>query len=201
MQSQGTIFLVDDNPGMLIALSGLLEAAGYAVETFPSAHDFLRRAPPTEGCLILDIHMPRMTGLELQERLISQSNTLPIIVLTGRASLMEAVRAVQLGSFDVIEKPYETFHLLAKVQAALNWDRNQRAKRLALQNIRRKIESLSERERQVLALVVAGSPSKTIADTCGIAVSTVDNHRARIMKKLGADSMAEMIRLALIAGA
>ncbi len=195
------MFLVDDNQGMLSALSTLLRAAHFTVECFQSAEEFLLREPPGAGCLILDMHMPTMTGLDLQERLKARRNTLPIIVLTGRASVMDAVKAVQLGSFEFIEKPFDSQELLAKVQSALNWDYQQRGERLAQQEIHRKIDALTDRERQVLTFVVAGWASKAIADACGITVSTVDNHRARIMKKLGAQSVAEVIRFALVASA
>jgi FixJ family two-component response regulator len=193
-----TVFVVDDNPEMRKSLSDFLQAAGQEVRSFDSGKAFLSfYKPEMPGCLILDIQMPEMTGIELQEILCSQGFALPIIVVSGGAAVMDAVKTMKLGTFDFIEKPFDPHVLLARVQEALNHDRKNRADDVERRQIRERYAKLTAREREVLDAVVAGLPSKEIADKMGLTISTVDNHRANIMKKMGATTSADLTRIVL----
>jgi two-component system response regulator TtrR len=149
--------------------------------------------------VILDIHMPEMSGLELQKHMIAKQCQIPVIILSGRATIKDAVTAFKQGTFEFLEKPYESARLLERIAQALESLRARRESRKAIDELRQRMQSLTDRQKGILRLTVAGWPSKTIGDRYAISTSTVDNHRARIMKKLGAKSMAELIRFSLIA--
>jgi two-component system, LuxR family, response regulator FixJ len=195
-----TVFVVDDHPSMRQTLSNFLKAAQLNVESFDSAKSFLATYHPTRaGCLVLDIKMPEMSGLELQEYLLSIGASLPIIIVSGQAAVMEAVKAMKLGSFDFMEKPYSPEVLLKRVREALECDRNTRRSRERRGELRARFDQLTDREKQILSSIIIGKHSKIIAEDLGVSVSTIDNHRANIMKKLKAESPADLTRLAILA--
>lgn len=199
MDTQPTVYIVDDSPEMLRTITGFLRTAGLNVEAYSSAEEFLAAwHPESEGCLILDIQMPGMTGIELQELLQNREISLPVIIVTGCAVVKDAVRSMKLGSFDFIEKPYEPLLLLRRIQDALKCDQERRARSTERKLCRERFAKLTNRERQVLSYVISGKPSKTIASTMNLSVSTVDNHRANILKKLNASTSADLARIALM---
>jgi two-component system response regulator FixJ len=192
------IYIVDDDEAVRDSLSLLLEARGYTVRSFASAPQFLAAAPSLRpGCLIADIRMPDMDGLELQRRLAEQAFPLPLIVITGHGDVPLAVRAMKAGAIDFIEKPFTAETILNSTAVALDRlaeprDRDPTAAaRLAL---------LTPREREVLLGLLAGLPNKSIAYDLAISPRTVEIHRARIMDKMGARSLSELIRTSLAAG-
>jgi two-component system, LuxR family, response regulator FixJ len=199
MTEMQTVFIVDDDRGMRGALGDYLRSAKLNVETFDSARSFLAAYVPSRpGCLILDIRMPGMTGLELQEHLVLQGVPLPILVVSAHAQVADAVKSMKLGSFEFIEKPYASEFLLKRVREALEHDQRTRSERSQLAQARECFKKLTEREKEILRLVVAGKQSKRIADLLELSVSTVDNHRANIMRKLSAETSADLTRIALL---
>ena len=190
------VVIVDDDDAVRDSLAMMLRTAGYAVETVPSAEAFLqRKAPPMPACVVLDVRMPGMSGLELQERLVERSFDLPIIFLTGHGDVSMAVRAMKHGAFDFIEKPVDAERLLGAVGAAVAASARPRPLDMPVGTTPPKLESLSRREREVLDLVLAGHQTRAIAETLFITVKTVEFHRGRIHQKLGVTSMAELFRL------
>jgi two-component system response regulator FixJ len=195
---KASVFIVDDDPAVRAGLGALLEVSGYAAEAFESAEDFLARAaPPSSGCVLVDVRMPGMSGLELQRELKRRAIALPVVVITGHGDIPMAVAALKAGAVDFLEKPFDSDALLAAVEQAVN--------RAAPQgetdaDLAARLEQLTPRERQVMDLVVAGLPNKTIAFRLGIAVRTVEIHRARVMEKIGARNLAHLVRLALQLG-
>ncbi len=195
------VYIVDDDDAVRDSLSVLLEAIGHRVRTFGLAKDFLDAAPTLPvGCLIADIRMPEMDGLELQRALNEQALHFPMIVITGHGDVPLAVRAMKAGALDFIEKPFAAPTILASVAMALS--RVESAGQLdpITQAALAKLELLSPREREVLEGLLAGLPNKTIAYDLAISPRTVEIHRARVMDKMGARSLSELIRLALAAG-
>jgi two-component system response regulator FixJ len=195
------VYIVDDDDAVRDSLSVLLEAVGHRVRTFGLARDFLDAAPTLPvGCMIVDIRMPEMDGLELQRALNDQALHFPMIVITGHGDVPLAVRAMKAGALDFIEKPFATPTILASVAAALS--RVESAGQLdpITQAALAKLVLLSPREREVLEGLLAGLPNKTIAYDLAISPRTVEIHRARVMDKMGARSLSELIRLALAAG-
>ena len=196
------VYIVDDDDAVRDSLSVLLESKAYIVRSFGSAPEFLAAAPSLPvGCLIADIRMPEMDGLELQQHLIERSLHFPMIVITGHGDVPLAVRAMKAGAIDFIEKPFASEAILESIGAALS--------RLAAPDERdpaavaaaAKLALLSPREREVLEGLLAGLPNKSIAYDLAISPRTVEIHRARVMDKMGARSLSELIRLALAAGA
>jgi len=199
MDPTPTVFVVDDNSKFRRCVSSFLSAANLSVETFNSAKAFLASYNPTRpGCLILDIRMPDISGLDLQEKLISLGATLPIIFVSGEAVVKDAVRAMKLGSFEFLEKPFPPDVLLRRVRSALEHDHNARAQRSQRAYLGTLFQKLTEREKQILCLVISGKQSKVIADQIGLSTSTVDNHRANIMRKLQAKTSSDLVRIALL---
>ena len=193
-----TVFIVDDNAGVRKALSEYLDAAGLNTEAFASAEEFLAAYDPKRsGCLILDLKMPGMSGLELQEDLLSKGALLPVIIVSGHAGVPEAVRSMKLGTFEFIEKPYSSEFLLQRIHEALAQAHRKEHESLGLAGLRTRFQLLTHREKEILGLVVSGKQSKVIASLVGLSVSTVDNHRANIMKKLQAETSADLTRIAL----
>lgn len=193
--------MIDDDEAVRDSLHVLLEARGLDVRSYASADDFLRDMDLREaGCVIADIHMPGMNGLELQSKLQEKSPGLPMIIMTGNADVPSAVRALKSGALDFIEKPINTDHLLAAVQGALvNRQRTLEAETDVI-SAQSRIADLTPRERDVLRHLVAGSPNKIIAHELGISPRTVENHRAHLMLKMQVSSVAELVRLAISAG-
>ncbi|HEY1257827.1 MAG TPA: response regulator FixJ [Stellaceae bacterium] len=202
MRREQSVYIVDDDEAVRDSLAILLESKGYTVKSFGSALDFLAAVSSlAAGCLIVDIRMPGMDGLELQQRLIERSSGLPLIVITGHGDVSLAVQAMKAGAIDFIEKPFAADAILVSLDAAFA--------RLATPPAERdptvvaaasKLGLLSPREREVLDGLLAGLPNKSIAYDLGISPRTVEIHRARVMDKMGARSLSELVRLALDAG-
>jgi two-component system, LuxR family, response regulator FixJ len=196
------VFVVDDDRAMRDSLRWLLESIGLSVRTYATAADFLSDHDPAQpGCLVLDVRMPGMSGLDLQTELAKRGSELPTIVVTGHAEVAMAVRAVKAGALDFIEKPFSDQLLLDRVRQALEIDRQSREVRVRREDARRRLASLSAREREVLTLVAAGKANKEIAAALRLSPKTVEVHRAHVMSKMAVDSLAELIRVAILAGA
>lgn len=195
------VFVVDDDADVRDSLCALLESAGVAAEAFASAQAFLdAHKPERAGCLIADIRMPDMDGLELQEELNRRNAGLPVIVVTGHADVPLAVRAMKAGAVDLIEKPFDDVLLLASVKRALAKATGAREQAAVTDAAKARIASLSARERQVLELLVAGQPNKIIAFELDISPRTVEIHRAHVMEKMEAKSLSDLVRAAIAAG-
>ena len=191
----GTVFLVDDEPGMLKALKRLLEAEGFTVRAFTSAKSFLESYQPEDlSCLVLDVAMPELDGLELQHRLTQSGVLLPIVFLTGHGDIPMSVRAIRAGALDFLTKPVKDVDLLLAVRAALQRAAEQRESIAETALLRQRFSSLTPREREVMAHVVAGELNKQVADALGIGEHTVKVHRARVMEKMGVKSLADLVR-------
>ena len=201
MLSDGCVYVVDDDDAVREALSGLLEAGGYLCRSFSSAPEFLRAAPTLRpGCLIADIRMPGMDGLELQRLLVERALHFPLIIVTGHGDVSLAVRAMKAGALDFIQKPFNAKAILESTKSAMSRVAEpQQANRLAVE-ARSRFESLSQREREVLQGLLTGLPNKTIARELGLSPRTVEIHRARVMEKMRARSLSELVRLGLAAG-
>lgn len=196
--SEPTVFIVDDDDVVARSLRWLIESVKLPVVTFGTAQAFLDNyRPELPGCLVLDVRMPGMSGLELQERLQARQWQLPIVFITGHGDVQMAVRAVKSGAFDFVEKPFNDQDMLDRIQHALTKDAEQRrfaAERLTLL---RRADNLTQREREVMRLVVDGLQNKLIADQLGLSAKTVEVHRARVMEKMGARSISDLVKLAL----
>ncbi|MGH7788010.1 MAG: response regulator transcription factor [Candidatus Binatia bacterium] len=195
-----TVYVVDDDPAMRSSLRWLIESVGLTVCTCASAQEFLRTYQPTDpGCLVLDVRMPGMSGLDLQAELHSRKIRIPILIITGYAEVPLAVRAMKAGAFDFIEKPFSDQTLLDRIRAAVAQDEVRRRRQAARQEAERLLSLLTARERDVLNRVVTGKSNKVIAAELVLSTKTVEVHRAHVMEKLRADSLADLIRLALLA--
>ena len=195
------VYIVDDDEAVRDSLSVLLEAKGYAVKSFVSAPEFLAVAASLPvGCLIVDIRMPEMDGLELQQHLTDRSLYFPLIVITGHGDVPLAVRAMKAGAVDFIEKPFPSKAILSSLEAALSRLATPSEEDLAKVAATAKLALLSSRELQVLQGLLGGLPNKAIAYDLGISPRTVEIHRARLMYKTGARSLSELIRFALAGG-
>jgi len=195
------VYIVDDDEAVRDSLSALLESKGYAVTSFGSAPEFLETARSlSAGCVVVDIRMPEMDGLELQQRLIERSLGFPLIVITGHGDVPLAVRAMKAGAIDFIEKPFALEAILDSLAAAFARLATPTGQDPAAVAAASKLNLLSPREREVLEGLLAGLPNKSIAYDLGISPRTVEIHRARLMDKMGARSLSELIRLALAGG-
>jgi FixJ family two-component response regulator len=195
--TESVVFVVDDDPSVRRSLTRLIRSAGFAVEVFASALEFLEHLrPDMPGCLVLDINMPRVSGLELQDEIARAGLDLPIIFLTGYGTVSAGIRAMKKGAVDFLEKPVDDSTLLDVIQQAVERNRRARLEQAKVEKIQRRVESLSPRERQVLGLLVTGMLNKQIAAELGIAEKTIKVHRARVMEKMQAGSIAELVRLA-----
>jgi FixJ family two-component response regulator len=196
-----TIFIVDDDSAVRDALKLLLRSVGQAVETFGSGQEFLDAyGEDRAGCLVLDIRMPGMSGLELQQKLNERHSILPIIFITGHGDVPMAVEAMQAGAVDFIQKPFRDQDLIDRINQALEKDSNNRAALGERNDIRRRLETLTPREREVLDLVVHGKANKVIAGDLKLSQRTVEIHRARVMEKMQASSLAHLVRMVLEVG-
>jgi two-component system response regulator FixJ len=192
---EAMVFVVDDDPGVLDAVALLLRSDGLRSRGFPSAAAFLDAYDPeVPGCIVLDLRMPEMSGTELQSRLRSMDSHLPIIFVTAHGDVPTAVSAVKAGAVDFIQKPFTDEKLLDKVHQALELDVRRCRERAELEAIRRRLDSLTPREREVLALVAEGKHNKNIARALGISERTVEAHRARLMHKMDAPSVPALVR-------
>ena len=195
--SDPVVYVVDDDASICRALARLLRSAGFAVQTFPSAKAFLDwSAPDRPACLVLDIRMPGPSGLDLQSALREADRLLPIVFITGHGDVATSVRAMKAGAVDFLTKPVKRDVLLAAARAALAHDAATRAHRAELRGLRDRFESLTTREREVFERVVDGRLNKQIADELGTSIRTVKAHRANVMSKMAAGSLAELVGLA-----
>ena len=198
LHMEPVVQVVDDDPHLLKSLRWLLESVGLTVATFASAQDFLTDFDPAQpGCVLLDIRMPGMSGLELTQLLQSQNIAIPIILFTGHGEVSMAVQSMKDGAFDFIEKPYNEQKLLDRINDAIECDRRTRRASAEREEVVSQIARLTPREREVMDLIVEGLANKQMAVRLGISEKTVEVHRARARKKLGADSVADLIKIAL----
>jgi len=199
--SSQVVHVIDDDVGVRQSLAFLLSTAGLAVRVHESAVAFLDALPAVQdGCIVTDVRMPGMDGLELQRRLRENKIGLPVIVMTGHGDVALAVEAMKAGAVDFIEKPFDDEVLLGAIRAALARRTKAAANETRRTQIRRRLDLLSEREREVLDGLVAGKPNKIIAYDLGISARTVEVYRANVMTKMQADSLSELVRMVLLAG-
>jgi len=199
--TQETVFVVDDDEAVRDSLRWLLEANGYRVQCFNSAEEFLEAYQPAQAgqiaCLILDVRMQGMSGLELQERLIADNASLPIIFVTGHGDVPMAVSTMKKGAMDFIEKPFDEAELRKLVERMLEKARSESSNVQQQRAAAERLGKLTAREHQVLERIIAGRLNKQIADDLGISIKTVEAHRANIMEKLNVNTVADLLRLAL----
>jgi two-component system response regulator FixJ len=193
------VFVVDDDAAVRQGLRFMLRTAGYSVEAFPSARSFLKDYDPQHsGCLLLDVRMPQMTGLEMQQQINLRGWRIPVIFITGHGTIPLAIAAMKAGAFDFIEKPLREQALLESIERALHWNDRAYEERLARVTLGLRAALLTPREREVFELVAAGEPNKVIASHLGISFRTVELHRAHIIEKLQARSLSDLIRMGMI---
>jgi len=196
-EEKAAVYVVDDDPSVRKALQRLLRSADYDAKTFASAPEFLDfTCPDIPGCLILDIKMPQLSGLELQERISEKGISLPIIFITGHGTVPASVKAFKAGAMDFLQKPFKEGELLDAVFRAIEKHRRLRREPKEMQALHARLETLTPREREVFSLVVSGLLNKQVAFDLGITEKTVKVHRARVMQKMGAQSLADLVRFA-----
>lgn len=196
--ANATVFIIDDDPAMRDSMSYLVQSVGIAVETFSSAQDFLDTYDPERhGCLVLDVRMPGMSGLELQEFLVERGIRAPVIMVTGYGDVPMAVRALKGGAVDFLEKPFTDQELLETINEAVERDYRQRGKDAELAKVKERIARLTPREREVMDLVLDGKPNKAIATELGLSPKTVEVHRSRVMAKMQVGSLAALLQTVL----
>ena len=194
--SPSCVYIVEDDDAVRDSLQMILESIGYQVSTFPNANDFLEAySPELAGCIVLDIRMPGMNGMELQRKLNELNSILPIIFVTGHGDVPMAVEAMQQGAVDFVQKPYREQDLLDKISQAIQLDKDNRDILQQKQTILEHIKNLTPRELDVLKEMVDGKANKVIAIDLDISQRTVEIHRARVMDKLGANSLAHLVRM------
>ena len=197
--SKSVVCIVDDDPAVRDSLKWLLSSVDLEVETYASAQEFIDAYDPDQqGCVLVDVRMPGMSGLELQEELSTRGTNLPVIVITGHSDVQMAVRAMKSGAFDFIEKPFNDQALLDLVQKAIEENKATIQVQSQQNEIQDRFSLLSPREREVLSQIVAGEPNKRIAFNLSLSEKTVEAHRAKVMEKTRAGSLAELIKMATL---
>ena len=194
--TQATVFVVDDDPAIRFAMQALMDSVNLRHEIFGSATEFLEQVgDDRSGCLVLDIRMPGLGGLELQQELVDRGSTLPIIFITGHGDVPMAVEAMQKGAVDFIQKPFRDQDLLDRIGEAIKTDRERREAQRENAKVAERIAKLTKREHEVFDLVVTGKPNKVIAYELGVSQRTVEIHRARVMEKMQARSLADLVKM------
>jgi FixJ family two-component response regulator len=192
----GMVFVVDDDASLRESLNNLIRSVGLRVEAFSSAQEFLRRErPDRSGCLVLDVRLKGLSGLDLQKRIAEAGMDIPIIFITGHGDIPMTVRALKAGAVEFLTKPFRDQDLLDAIQQALERDRSARAQREETEKLRRRFATLTQREREVMGLVVTGLLNKQIAGELGTSETTVKIHRHQVMEKMQANSLAELVRM------
>ncbi len=198
MSNEPTVFVVDDDQEVRESIRWLIESVDLAVETFGSGQEFLDAYDPNKrGCVVLDVRMPQISGLELQKKHVARGLNIPVIIVSAYGSVPVAVEAMKAGAVDFIEKPFSDQALLDRIHQAIAKDRGVRRRKAKRAAVAARIEVLTSREREVMDLVVVGRATKRIAIDLGISPKTVEAHRARIMQKMAADSVAELVQMAV----
>ena len=196
-ETKPTIFIVDDDPSVRESTELLLKSVGFNVKTFVSAQDFLKANLQEDlGCLILDVRMPGISGLDLQEKLVSAKTPLPVIFITGHGTVPMSVRAMKAGAVDFLQKPFEEQDLLDAINRAITQHGERKSKKDEADKLRQRLKALTSREYEVFSLLVTGMANKEIAHKLGTSERTVKAHRAQIMEKMNAESLADLIRFA-----
>ena len=199
MNDEPTVFVVDDDPSFRDSLRWLLESMNLKVEAYASAEEFLRAHDPARpGCLLLDVRMPHLSGLQLQEMLAARDASLPVIIVTGHGDIPMAVRAMKRGAVDFLEKPFSDETLLERVEEALAMDARRRREAAERDRFAKRVATLTHREQQVLGAIMSGRANKQIAADLGISVKTVEIHRGHVMQKMRAGSLVELTSLYIV---
>lgn len=199
MPDDSVVFIIDDDAAIRDSLSWLVESVGLRVKTFANAGEFLAAYEPSLlGCIVLDVRMPGLSGLDLQEELNRRGSDLPVLIITGYGEVQGAVRALKAGAADYLQKPVSDQTLLDRIQDCLRANIRERKKRAGQADIVARMAKLTRRQRQVMDLVVAGRSNKEIARCLDISVKTVESHRGHVMQKMGVSTIADLVRLALI---
>lgn len=193
-----TVFVVDDDAAVRKSLVRLMKSAGYRAESFPSANEFLEywKRDPTPGCVLLDIQMPGLDGLQLQEKLQSSTHGIPVIFITGYGDIPASVKAMKAGAVDFFSKPFNDEDLLKAVREAIERDHQERSERADREAVARRFETLTPREREVMVLVIRGLLNKQIAAALGASEKTIKIHRGRVMEKMKVQSVVDLVRAA-----
>lgn len=200
MDSEATVFVIDDDQSCCKSLRWLVESAGLRVATYESARQFLSDYDASmPGCVVLDVRMPGMSGIELQQHLRRKMFSIPVIIVTAYGDISMAVRAMQMGAVSFLEKPYSDNDLLDQIWQAIAADREIRQARTEVDSVNERLATLTQRERQVMDLVSDGLSNREIAGTLNVSIKTVDAHRARIMKKMRARGLPDLMRMRILA--
>jgi len=195
------VCIIDDDDAVRDSLKALLGSVGYAVRTYPHARAFLEQYQPEKiACALIDVRMPGMDGMELLSRLTKCPPVPPIVIITGHGEVQMAVRALKIGAFDFIEKPFEPDALIERVHAAVRWGEKSLAEEQRHSQARKRIEALTPRETDVLHYLLAGLSNKQIAKQLSLSPRTIEVHRAHLMEKTGAESLSHLVRLSVLAG-
>jgi len=196
-ETKPTIFIVDDDPSVRESTQLMLKSVGFDVKTFASAQDFISaKLQQGLGCLILDVRMPGISGLDLQEKLVSAKSLLPVIFITGHGTVPMSVRAMKAGAVDFLQKPFEEQDLLDAINRAITRQREKKSKQDEADRLQQRLKALTSREYEVFSLLVTGMANKEIAYKLGTSERTVKAHRAQIMEKMNAGSFADLVRFA-----
>ena len=198
MMTNHNVYVVDDDQAVRDSLRWLIESVGLHVKTFSNGQELLENVNESEiSCLVLDVRMPGISGLDLQQRLKNMNAKIPVIIVTGHADVPMAIQAMKAGAFDFIEKPYSDQLLLERIQCAIEQDDCFKQQQAVNNEINERIDSLTPREREVMGLVVGGHSNKSIAKELGVSIKTVEVHRGNLMSKMKASSLSELVRLVM----